>query len=141
MADGYIGLGTKVEFSEDSGSSWTAVPLLSEIGEIPIIGEADEVDVTTYDQTGRNRKYIKGLQDTDDIEFTGVWTAHDDQVAVKELGDSVVDWRITQVDDIAQLTFDGYVSSFTLNPPLDDRQEFMFTVRISGDVTLTVPAP
>lgn len=141
MADGYIGLGTKVSFSTDSGSSWTEVPMLTEIGEIPVLGEADEVDVSTYDQTGRNRKYIKGMSDTDTIEFTGVWIADADQVAVKSLGDTVVDWKIRQVEGIAELTFDGYVSSFVINPPLDDRQEFTFGVKVSGDVTMTVPAP
>ena len=134
---GYIGLGTTLEFSEDGGATWTQVARISEIGEIGF-GEADKVDVTGYDTSTRVREYIKGLEEPGEIELTGIWTAHESQLAIMEL-DDVITWRITLPHNLGQITLDGYMTGFSINPQIEDRIEWSSTLVISGKPTLTIP--
>lgn len=136
-ARGYIGIGTKLEYSTDSGSTWVAVARLTEIGDIPVGGEADDVEVTGYDTTGGFREKIKGLKDAGELDLTGVWTAHASQQAIMEQ-DDVIGWRITLPNSLGVWTADGYINDFSINPQLDDRIEWSGTLVISGAPALVV---
>lgn len=128
---GYIGLGTKLEYNY--GEGYVELARITEIGEIPLQGDADDVEVTGYDTPTRVREYIKGMEDPGSIDITGVWTAADSQLGVME-SDEVHDWRITLPDSLGTYIIPAYVHGFTLNPQLDDRIEFSFTMRVSGQV-------
>ena len=128
---GYIGLGTTLEY--DYGDGYVELARISEIGEIPLQGDADDVEVTGYDTPTRVREYIKGLEDPGDMEITGIWTAHESQLGVMTSND-VHDWRLTLPNDLGTYIIPGYVHGFTLNPQLDDRIEFSFTLRVAGAV-------
>ena len=137
---GSIGLGTTLTYSLDDGTTFTPVPRLSEIGDMPLVGEADDVDITGYDTPGRTREYIKGLVESGELECTGIWTADPDQAALQDINDNVP-WKMTLPDGSAELAFDGYVRVMNITPQLDDRMEFSFTIRVSGEPVLTIPAP
>lgn len=129
---GFIGLGTTLEYKYAA----TFVPLarITEIGEIPLSGEADDVEVTGYDTPTRVREYIAGMEDPGDIDITGVWTADVSQAGVMDSRD-VNDWRITLPNNLGAYIIPGFAHGFKLNPQLDDRIEFSFTLRVAGQVT------
>lgn len=139
---GYIGLGTKLEYSEDDGTTWEEIARLTEIGEISF-GETDQVDVTGYDTPTRVRESIAGMADAAEIDITGIFTADESHEKMEELQGTgaVIEWRVTLPDDIAQITFDAYVASFNVTPQLEDRIEFSSSLQVSGRPEMTVPAP
>src|SRR5690625_3730698 len=114
---GYIGLGTTLEY--DYGDGYEEDARLSEIGEIPLTGDADDVEVTGYDTPTRVREYIKGMEDPGDIEMTGIFTADDSQLGILE-SDGVHDWRITLPNDLGAYIIPAYAHNFVLNPQLED---------------------
>lgn len=128
---GYIGLGTTLEY--DYGDGYVELARITEIGDIPLQGDADDVEVTGYDTPSRVREYIKGMEDPGDMDITGVWTADPSQTGVMASED-VNDWRITLPNDLGAYIIPGYVHGFSLNPQLDDRIEFSFTLRVAGQV-------
>jgi len=134
---GYIGLGTKLAYSEDDGATWNEVARIAEIGEL-VFGEADKVDVTGYDTPTRVREYIKGLEEPGEIELTGIWTAHESQLAIMEL-DDVIPWKITLPHNLGEIKLDGYMTGFSINPQIEDRIEWSATLVISGKPRLTIP--
>lgn len=128
---GFIGLGTTLEYDYDG--EYVALARVSEIGEIPLQGDADDVEVTGYDTPSRVREYIKGMEDPGDMEITGIFTADESQLGVME-SDDVHDWRITLPNDLGAYIIPAYAHGFTINPQIDDRIEFSFTLRIAGQV-------
>lgn len=128
---GYIGLGTTLEY--DYGSGYEEVARLSEIGEIPLQGDADDVEVTGYDTPSRVREYIKGMEDPGDIDITGIFTGDESQLGILE-SDDVSDWRLTLPNGLGSYIIPGYAHNFMLNPQLEDRIEFSFTLRVAGQV-------
>lgn len=128
---GYIGLGTKLEY--DYGNGYAELARVSEIGEIPLQGDADDVEVTGYDTPSRVREYIKGMEDPGSIDITGIWTADETQLGVMN-SDDVHNWRITLPNDLGAYIIPAYAHGFMLNPQLDDRIEFSFTLRVAGQV-------
>src|SRR5690606_40563522 len=101
---GYIGLGTTLAYSEDGGTTWKEVARIAEIGEL-VFGEADKVDVTGYDTPTRVREFIKGLEEPGEIELTGIWTAHESQLAIMEL-DDVNQWKVTLPNNLGEIELD-----------------------------------
>lgn len=130
---GYIGLGTTLEYDYGNGNGYVEIARLSEIGEIPLTGDADDVEVTGYDTPTRMREFIKGLEDPGDMECTGIFTAHESQLGIME-SDDVHDWRLTLPDGLGSYIIPAYAHSFMLNPQLEDRIEFSFTLRVAGQV-------
>ena len=141
-ARGYIGLGTKLEYSDDDGTTWVEIARITEIPELSF-GDVDQVDVTGYDTPTRVRESIAGMADAADLEITGIFTADDSQMDLEELHGTgaVVEWRATLAEDIAQVTFDAYVSDFSINPQLEDRIEFSATLQTTGRPEIVAPAP
>ena len=133
---GYIGLGTTLSYSTDGGTTWLPVARLTDIGDIGF-GEADAVDVTGYDTPTRTREKIKGLEDAGEVDLTGIWTADARQQAVMAL-DDVIKWQIVLPNSLGEIELDGYFTSFTITPQLEDRIEWSGTLVISGKPTLTV---
>ena len=134
---GYIGLGTTLSYSTDSGTTWLPIARISEIGDIGF-GEADKVEVTGYDTATRAREYIKGMEEAADIDITGIWTADASQIAIMSL-DDVIDWQIVLPDSMGDIEMEGYITNFSINPQLDDRIEFSATLVVSGKPVLTIP--
>lgn len=134
---GYIGLGTTLAYSENGGTTWKEVARIAEIGEL-VFGEADKVDVTGYDTPTRVREFIKGLEEPGEIEITGIWTAHESQLAIMEL-DDVIQWKVTLPNNLGEIELDGYMTGFSINPQIEDRIEWSSTLVISGKPTLTIP--
>lgn len=134
---GYIGLGTKLAYSEDGGTTWNDIARIAEIGEL-VFGEADKVDVTGYDTPTRVREFIKGLEEPGEIELTGIWTAHESQLAIMEL-DDVIQWKVTLPNNLGEITLDGYMTGFSINPQREDRIEWSATLVVSGKPVLTIP--
>ena len=128
---GYIGLGTKLEY--DYGSGYEEVARLTEIGEIPLTGDADDVEVTGYDTPTRVREYVKGMEDPGDIDVTGIWTADESQIGIMD-SDDVHDWKLTLPNDLGTYIIPAYAHNVMINPQLDDRIEFSFSLRVSGQV-------
>ena len=142
-ARGYIGLGTTLAYTEDPTAEpvvWNEIARLSEIGEIGF-GESDEVDVTGYDTPTRTRESIAGMADAAELDVTGIFTADESHASLEGLHESgeVKHWQVVLPEGIAEIEFDAYVSSFEINPQLEDRIEFTATLQISGRPEMTIP--
>lgn len=136
---GHIGVGTKLEYSTNDGGSFTEVARLTEIGDINF-GSANEVDVTGYDTTGRVREKIAGFEDAGSLDITGVWIAHESQVALVNNPDlkEVNTWRATLPHSLGVVDFDAYLTGVTITSQLDDRIEFSAELVFSGKPVLTI---
>lgn len=139
MANEAIGFGTTLAMG-DGGSpeSFTPIARITEIGEFGL-GEADDVDITAYDSPDRYREFIAGLVDAGEIEITGIWTADQTQQDLSGIIGTTKNWKITLPSGLGEFAFTGYIKSGPRwNPQLEDRIEFMATIKISGKPTFTV---
>ncbi len=107
MAEEFAGLlskGTKLEYSQGGETpTWLEV---AAVKTIPALGtDPEKVDVT---HLGSEKKaYIKGIQDTDNLEFAIVYQGKNfSDVHTLVEGNKSVDWRITFPDGLVA-TFAG----------------------------------
>lgn len=134
-----IGLGTTYEI-EDSPAGTGTFTALAEVFSVTFpAGEADEIDVTSYDST--TREFIQGLKDYGSAELSLNWVpGGTTSTRLYELlaSGEVVEHKIT-VNEMAY-TFSGFVKTIAPEIPVDDRLTASVTVRVSGEVVESVAA-
>ncbi|MBT9156821.1 MAG: hypothetical protein DDT37_01812 [Firmicutes bacterium] len=131
-----IGHGTLLAVSADAGATWSSVARVETIGEFSM-GEVDDVEVTTHDAPDRFKRYIAGLADAGELEFSGVWVADATQRSLAGLSTLMRDWRITLPGGLGVWRVVGYLKNFSINPQREDRIEFSASLKLSGAPTLT----
>lgn len=124
-------------FSATIGTVPTMTPIadLTNIGGLSI--SVDELDVTTHDSDGW-KEFIAGLKDGGNVELEGNLTMHTSQEELYELieGGDVVAMSIAFPNSLATWTFNGFVSSFETEAPVDGVVAFTASIKVSGKPTL-----
>lgn len=110
--DATLGLGTRLYYSTNSGSSYTELTDLMEIGDPPNT-TVEKIDVTSVNPTSRRREKKAGLSDGGNFDFAQFWnkTRYTTLKAFYDAGTSLR-WKLVYPDntDPAQasnLVFDG----------------------------------
>lgn len=125
----------------DSEPSDTVLAHLVSIGEQG--SEAEEIDVTTLDSPNRAKEFIQGAKDAGTIEVTAN-NCFDGQVAIIRAlytSGAVRNWKEIYPDGKGELSFTGYVSSFTFGEATTDGlATITFAIRLSGEPVYTEPS-
>lgn len=140
---GQLGSGVKIAYSTSSPVSWTAIPEVREVSQLPN-RERDRVETTIHGVTSE-RTYIPGLADVADLEFT--LRANLDTGSVHttlkgyEASQTTLWWRVeVPVDtdlttaNYVAYTFQGRVSRWNLTAPIDGLKEIEVTVQYEGNL-------
>ncbi|ALV20762.1 phage tail tube protein [Carnobacterium antarcticum] len=135
---GLLSKGTTLGYKPTGGGAGEYTTI-DEVTSIPDIGsEPERVDVTTLADS--NRKYIKGLQDQDNLTFAAVYrkTVFNTLKAAEKL-DTVYDWKITYPDGTS-FTFTGSFSTIYSGAEINGALAFSIVVVVSKGPDF-VPAP
>jgi len=101
----------------------------------------DLVDATSFDSDGK-REYIAGLADGQEITVECNYIPGADyqeaMIDAVEDGDNINFRLVAELDSPATtFAFSGTPLGWVINPSVDDRNTITFTVKISGDITVT----
>lgn len=112
---------------------------IGEVTSVPDIGsEPERVDVTTL--ADANRKYIKGLQDQDNLTFAAIYRKTIfNTLKAAEKTDTVYDWKISYPDGTS-FTFTGSFSLVFNGAEINGALAFQIIVVVSKGPDF-VPAP
>ena len=131
---GKFGFGTVFSVTID-----TALEAIAELTGVsgPDIS-ADDIDVSSSDSTDMYREFIPGMKDGGNITIEGNFINDTTQLHFQTLldGEAAVDMTIDFPDTLATLTFEGYVSAFSIDAPFDDKISFSATIKVTGKPVL-----
>jgi len=116
----------------------TTVTKLTNIG-LPACS-ADDLDITTHDNTDRVRAFIKGLIDPGELSLEGIFTyqAYSDAYnLVFTASTTTVTITLPTSPSVTKFECKGYMKSLEGSAPHDDKIDFSATVKISGKPTIT----
>lgn len=122
-----------------TGTAEGTYTTIGSVTSIPDIGsEPEKVDVTTL--ADGNRKYIKGLQDQDNLTFASVYRKSIfNTLKAAEKTDTVYDWKISYPDGTS-FTFTGSFSLIFSGAEINGALAFSIVVVVSKGPDF-VPAP
>lgn len=122
-----------------TGTAEGTYTTIGSVTSIPDIGsEPERVDVTTL--ADANRKYIKGLQDQDNLTFASVYRKSIfNTLKAAEKTDTVYDWKISYPDGTS-FTFTGSFSLIFSGAEINGALAFSIVVVVSKGPDF-VPAP
>jgi predicted secreted protein len=134
MTDARIGYGTKYAIKPT-----TAATTFTEIAEVtavtPGASSADRIDATHMLSPGRRREYIAGLIDNGEASFEINWVpGSDTDELLRTLMSSgnTTPHKITFPNGVT-VTFDGAITGYEKDIPVDDRMTATITVAVSGE--------
>ena len=138
MTDVKIGYG--VAFARGDGASPEVFTALAEITNItPPQLSRDTVDATHQGSPDGYREFIGGLRDSGEVSLEMNWIAGsttDTTLLTDFDSDDPVNYRITFNDaDTTTATFAGFVTGYTPNSPMEDKQSASVTIKVTGKVT------
>lgn len=141
-ADGVMGNGVKVGYS--AGTSPFTWVRISQVLNVVIPGlEFEEIDTTVH-STGGLRRFMPGLGDVTEMELTlladldETTNVQHDALFDYQAARTTLWWRVEVPTTRAQtkftaFEFQGFVKTWKADPPIDDRQELLCSVRFDGD--------
>lgn len=142
MASGAkIGLGTLLKRGNGDGPPETFTTI-AEVNNISgPSGSRDTVDVTHMESPNGFREFIAGLADPGEISFTVNLipsnTTHQNLLTDFNLG-TVRNWQmVLPFAGNPTLAFEGIVTGYPWNVPLDDKVSADITIKVTGQVSLS----
>lgn len=132
------GLLTKdIKLSWKASSEGTYAELL-DLQECPELGgAADKVDVTTL--ADGNYRYINGIKDFGDLDFTFLYSKE----RYKEVQDNLIDKDIfyeVEFPDGVKFDFKGQASSATSAAAVNGALQFTLSITLNSDISVVFPA-
>lgn len=136
---GQIGFGTTIHIGD--GASPEVYTKVGELYELSEVGaEKELVKMTHHDSPNRFQEYILGLADGSQITCAANFIKSDTgQAAIRTAFDAEgeTSFRVIGPTGAQQETLDfgALVMSHNVDRPLEDRQAFNFTLKITGPIT------
>lgn len=129
-------------FERGDGGSPEVFDRVCPVMSISGLGEVNElVDVTTFCSAG-NREFIGGLSDGVEITIEANYETDSTDLAAM-IADVKAklnkNYQIVAEDGSPEtvFSFNGTPLSWTLNPSVDDKNSISFTIKISGQITIS----
>ncbi len=99
----------------------------------------ETVDVTTFDSTGGYREFISSLRDGGTLTFDLLFSKTGYNAMKGDFeSDTPVAYTLELPDeDDTVIGFDGLVTDFPLNVPLDDKVTISVTIKVTGGITVS----
>lgn len=141
-AGGQIGKGIRAAYSAESPVSWVKIPAVLD-ATVPSF-QADDIDITTHDTSGKLKKSIAGLVAVGDVTLTclgdfkqGDVAAYSALTNANRLG-TILWFRLEIPADTTLTLFKVYeylvtVKTASDRSPIAGRQEVEFVLKFSGD--------
>jgi len=142
---GILSKGIKFKYSTTSTMT-SAVDLSDILQEVPAMGgAADKVDVTTLADS--NYKYINGVKDFGDLEFTFLYDAAKYK-AMFDLNDALTYFQVEFPDGTGtgssahgtQFSFSGFPSTATGSASVNGAMQFTVSINLNSDIAVTAPS-
>lgn len=134
--EGILGKGTLFQRSTD-GTTYTTVAEVRDISlDFPESDRVDFTHMTSPNSFRESKASWKGEATcTIDISYVPTNSTHQDLVSDWKNGTERY-WKVIFTDDVnSELTFDGYVSSFPIELPFEDRVSSNFTIFVTAEPT------
>ena len=134
--------GIKLSYKATSGAGdYTDLTNLMEIPEIGN-GEKEKVDVTTL--ADANKKYINGVKDFGELAFKFLYdnsgeTSNYRVIKGLENGEKIINWQVTFPDG-TKFAFTGQVSTQIDSAAVNAALTFTATITLNSEITVTNPA-
>lgn len=127
--------GKDTVFQRWSGSEWEPIAHINTISGPTMSREL--VDVTTLDSPGGYREYIASLRDGGDVSLSMNFDKNTyAQMKADFESDDVQKYQIVLPNDTnSTFEFEGFVTDFPLNIPLDDKITADVTIKVTGETT------
>lgn len=135
MGQAIAGIGTII--NRWDGSQW--VPIANINSASGPGSERTTIDVTTLDSTGGYREFITGLRDGGEFTF-GMNFVIETYLLIKDdfEDNDMQQYSMVFPDaDNSTIVFDGLVTGFPLDIPIDDKVTCNVTIKISGEPDVT----
>lgn len=132
----------KFFFERGDGGSPEAFERLCQAMNINGLGETNDlVDVTTFCSNG-NREYISGLADGQEMTVEANYESGDALITamINDVKNKTnKNYRVIEDNGSPETvySFAGTPLSWVLNPSVDDKNTISFTIKISGEITIT----
>lgn len=140
MATGILSKGITLSYSKTGGSDYTVIPDLQEIPDLG--GDVDTVEVTTLADGAK--RYIKGIKDYGDLQFTFLYDNSSEASNYRILrgledAGGVNYFKVTLPDDTT-FTFSGEVATAIAGAGVGDALTFTATITLNSDMVVTNPS-
>ena len=133
-------LSKDITLSYKKDDAYVIIPNLQEVPELG--GSAEKVDVTTL--ADGNYKYINGIKDFGDLEFTFLYdnsgeTSNYRVVRGLEDEGAMVNWEVSFPDG-TKFHFSGEVATATQGGDVNTALQFVATITLNSDIVVVHPA-
>jgi hypothetical protein len=104
--------------------------------------ESDDIEVTHMESPGGYKEYIPGLREAGEVSFeVNFLPAHPTHngttgLAADHRNRTIRNWRIELAGGGAVWTFPGYVKTFNVSIPVDDKVPAAVTLKVTGEPIL-----
>lgn len=137
MATGILSKGITIAYK--NASNYVNIPDLQEIPDLG--GDVETVEVTTL--ADGSKRYIKGIKDYGDLEFTFLYdnsSASSNYRILRGLeeADEINEWKVTFPDD-TEFTFSGSVVTTITGAGVGDAIAFKATITLNSDIAVKNP--
>ncbi|MBC7285786.1 phage tail tube protein [Hoeflea sp.] len=136
-----IGYGDKLEWSTDTGTTWTAVAELK-TADVPT-HTVEKIDRTHMASPNRTKEYTTGLRDTNDVSFSFNFNSADyGALFALETAGTIANWRHTLAPGDGETTgaiyeYDGFVEIGGAPREVEGVTEVTATIKRTGVATFT----
>lgn len=140
MATGILSKGITLSYSKTGGGDYTVIPDLQEIPDLG--GDVDTVEVTTLADGAK--RYIKGIKDYGDLQFTFLYdnstTTSNYRIlrGLEEAG-GVSFFKVTLPDETV-FAFSGEVATSIAGAGVGEALTFTATITLNSDMVVTNPS-
>lgn len=138
-SNGKIGFGTLIKIG-DGASPEVFTTIGEHFQSSPVGATKPLVDFTHHESPNTFREYKCGVADGDEINASANWVASETgQAAVRTAfnAGTPYNFQVISPDTDETAAFAAIVTHHDVDRPLDDRQVFNFTLKITGNITYT----
>lgn len=138
VGTGLLSKNITLGYSAIPATTYTVIPDLQEIPELG--GSVDKVEVTTL--ADASRRYVNGLLDYGDLEFTFLYDNDDATSSWRTLygfNGALKSWQIT-LPDATKFAFTGMPSLRLNGVGINAPMTFTLSISLNSDMTITNPA-
>ena len=137
MSDALAAFGTKLTWNSADVAELTSISGPTE--------SMDTIDVTSHNSPDAYREFIAGIRDGGDISIEGNFIKTDTTGQIAIHNDFQTGTKRAWIIKLPgwsggspQISGNGFITSFSLNFPYEDKIGFSATIKLTGKPTLTV---
>lgn len=119
-------------------SVYSTIPGVQDF-DMPVVGERDEIDVTSHDSSGDYEETVLGIIRSPVISVPVVWdgaTTHHAAMVTRAQANTLTNFKVTTIDTKIH-AFAGYIKGVTTSNPVSGALTATLSIKITGAITIT----